>query len=785
MAACAVLVFGSAAALASAVLWRSSVRSDQHDAFRTAATNVSDTTQTLLRADVDFLGTLNAILTIQPHLRQQGFDEWYHELEGSKRQVGGLGTTIISSVPAASLAGFLARRDAQPAFRALVGPIVPVAVAGQSRLCLISAAEAIVGALGPTLGRQFQGNWCQPKSLIGKAQGPLERRATESDSMVAFAAPVEGLHTLFLEHAFYRQGAPVATVAQRISAVNGWTLGSFDVATLLAAAIGDRSGLEVSLYHGTRGQRLTPVGSASVRRHAGGYSYMAVANIDGPWTVTVAGAVAAGGLSAGTQAWIVAVTGVLVSLLLAALLLALARSRARALTTVEQTSEELRYRELHDTLTGLPNRALALDRATRMLARAHRQNVPVAALDVEIDGFELVHDTLGSAAGDELLCMISARLEDVVPDGDTAARLTGARFLVLVEGATLDAAPELVAARMLEVLRQPYGMGALIGRQLSMKASVGIALSSLGMAPGELLHNANLALKVAKSNGGNQVALFASSMQDASDDRLTLEMDLAEALDRDQLFLVYQPICDLQTEAIKGVEVLLRWCHPTRGTIGPDEFIPIAERTGLIVPIGRWVLEQACRQAAAWRNSGHEIGMAVNVSGRQLDDSGLLGDVRRALADSRLEAQALTLEITETALMRDGDGAVERVTRLRGLGVQIAIDDFGTGYSSLAYLKRFPVDVLKIDRSFVGGVATSRSSAALVQTLLALGQALGLTMLAEGIEDRAQLEALRRERCDQGQGFLFSRPVDAAALERLLDASQEARRQPNVVALGV
>jgi EAL domain-containing protein (putative c-di-GMP-specific phosphodiesterase class I) len=196
------------------------------------------------------------------------------------------------------------------------------------------------------------------------------------------------------------------------------------------------------------------------------------------------------------------------------------------------------------------------------------------------------------------------------------------------------------------------------------------------------------------------------------------------------------------------------------------------------------VLERACRQAAAWRNSGHEIGIAVNVSGRQLDDSGLLGDVRRALADSRLEAQALTLEITETALMRDGDGAVERVTRLRGLGVRIAIDDFGTGYSSLAYLRRFPVDVLKIDRSFVGGVATSRSSAALVQTLLALGHALGLTMLAEGIEDRAQLKVLRRERCDQGQGFLFSRPVDAIALERLLDQSPDAP-EPSVVALEV
>jgi EAL domain-containing protein (putative c-di-GMP-specific phosphodiesterase class I) len=260
-------------------------------------------------------------------------------------------------------------------------------------------------------------------------------------------------------------------------------------------------------------------------------------------------------------------------------------------------------------------------------------------------------------------------------------------------------------------------------------------------------------------------------MQTVSRDRLTVEMDLTEAIEQHQLFLLYQPTFDLRSKSVAGVEALIRWRHPTRGVVSPVEFIPIAEDTGLIVPIGRWVLNEACRQASTWHRHGHRIGIAVNISARQLDSEELVEEVRHALQESDLDPAALTLEVTETALMRDADATATRLRQLKTLGVRIAIDDFGTGYSSLAYLRQFPADTLKIDRSFICGIATSKESAVLVHTLIKLGNDLGMQTLAEGIEDQAQLEVLRRERCDQAQGFLFSRPLDTNAVENFLDAA--------------
>jgi diguanylate cyclase (GGDEF)-like protein len=487
-----------------------------------------------------------------------------------------------------------------------------------------------------------------------------------------------------------------------------------------------------------------------------------------------------GGLDLPRLSWsgsglLVIVGGSIVSVLLFALILVLARSRERALGMVHEKTGQLRHQALHDALTGLPNRVLALDRAQQMLARAHRQQIPVAALYVDLDGFKHVNDTFGHAAGDELLRIVAARLMTVVRESDTAARLGGDEFVVLLEGSTLDAGPELVAERLLEVLRQPYDMSEQLGRQLSVTASVGIAVGARASAD-ELLRDADLALYGAKTSGRNRYALFESSMQTTSRDRLTLEMDLADALERHQLFLLYQPTFDLRSESVIGVEALIRWRHPTRGVISPVEFIPIAEQSGLIVPIGRWVLQEACRQASTWHRHGHRIDMSVNVSARQLDDDELIEDVRHVLQESGLDPAALTLEVTETTLMRDADATAKRLRLLKELGVRIAIDDFGTGYSSLAYLRQFPADALKIDRSFIGGIATSKASAALIHTLVQLGKALEIETLAEGIEDQAQLETLQRERCDQGQGFLFSRPLDANAVESFLNAAQPTTR---------
>jgi diguanylate cyclase (GGDEF)-like protein len=472
----------------------------------------------------------------------------------------------------------------------------------------------------------------------------------------------------------------------------------------------------------------------------------------------------------GLQGLLVLLGGAIVSFLLFALVVVLTRSRERALRMVEEKTGQLRHQALHDALTGLPNRVLALDRAEQMLARARRQHIPVAALYVDVDGFKQVNDTFGHAAGDDLLRIVAKRLAGVVREGDTAARLSGDEFVVLVEGSALDAGAELIAERLLNVLRQPYEVDGEIGRQLSLTASVGVASGLRGSAA-ELLRDADVALYEAKMAGSNCYVQFESGMQTAAQDRLTFEMDLAEALENEQLFLLYQPTFDLQSENVIGVEALLRWRHPTRGVIPPVEFIPIAEESGLIVPIGRWVLEEACRQAATWHERGHRIGMSVNVSGRQLDDDELIEDVGDALEYSGLEPQALTLEITETTLMRDAEATALRLRELKGLGVRIAIDDFGTGYSSLAYLRQFPVDALKIDRSFIGGIAASKEATTLIRTLVQLGKALQIETLAEGIEDQVQLETLQREHCDHGQGFLFSRPLDVGAVEAFLQAS--------------
>jgi diguanylate cyclase (GGDEF)-like protein/PAS domain S-box-containing protein len=432
--------------------------------------------------------------------------------------------------------------------------------------------------------------------------------------------------------------------------------------------------------------------------------------------------------------------------------------------------DRLRHQAFHDTLTGLPNRALVLDRAERMLARARRGPGTVAALYVDLDGFKRVNDSFGHAAGDQLLKVVGERLESVVREQDTVGRLGGDEFIVLLEPGPHNVPATLVTERLLEVLCQPVELEQS-GKSISLSASIGLAVGS-GDSVDELLRDADFALYEAKKGGKGRYVLFEMSMQIEAQDRFALETELKGALAAGQFFLLYQPTFDLHTQSVTGVEALIRWEHPTRGVVPPDKFIPVAEETGLIVPIGRWVLQEACRQAAVWHAAGHQMRMSVNVSAHQLDKDGLTEDVEDALAQSGIEPASLTLEVTETALMQDIDAATLRLRALKELGVRIAIDDFGTGHSSLAYLRRFPVDALKIDRSFISGMADSNAASAIIHTLVQLGKTLEIETLAEGIEIPAQLEKLQEEHCDQGQGFLFARPLDVSAVEEFLDAAR-------------
>jgi len=441
---------------------------------------------------------------------------------------------------------------------------------------------------------------------------------------------------------------------------------------------------------------------------------------------------------------------------------------------VRQKTDQLRYQALHDGLTGLPNRALILDRVEQALARSRRQKSSLAVMFLDVDGFKSVNDTFGHAAGDQLLRGVSARLSALVRDSDTVGRLGGDEFVVVVEGDSLDAGPEVVAERIREVLSDPFVLSARDELSVRTEVSIGIAVGVRAGAE-ELLRDADVALYEAKSAGKDRYVVFAPEMQTVIRQRRELETDLRAAVGSDQFILAYQPIFDLGSNTITGVEALIRWQHPTRGLVMPDDFIPLAEETALIVPIGRWVLTEACRQAAEWDRRGHHLGISVNMSARQLDDDvDFLTDVRGALAGSGLEPGLLTLEITETMLMRDAAASARRLLALKDLGVRIAIDDFGTGYSSLGYIQQFPVDALKIDRSFMSGVAHNPESAALIHTMIQLGKTLGIETLAEGIEDRTQLLSLVREQCDSGQGFLLARPLTPGALEELINATPRA-----------
>jgi diguanylate cyclase (GGDEF)-like protein len=421
--------------------------------------------------------------------------------------------------------------------------------------------------------------------------------------------------------------------------------------------------------------------------------------------------------------------------------------------------EEVRHQALHDGLTGLPNRVLVLDRVTQTLSRARREHFDVALLFIDLDGFKDINDTLGHATGDRLLKAVAARFAGTLRESDTVARLGGDEFVVLAEGLSLAAGPDLVAERLMGVLAEPFHLDEN-ETSIHISASIGIAVGLRDSAE-ELLRDADIALYAAKDAGKNRFVVFEAEMHEVLRNRRELEVELQAAIGTDQFFLLYQPIFDLNDMTVVGVEALLRWNHPSRGLLQPDEFIPALEVSGLIIPVGRWVLQEACRQAVAWRRGGQAIRVSVNASARQLDAASLLDDVRRALTTSGLAADDLIIEITETSLMRNTKDAQKQLTALKALGVRIAIDDFGTGYSSLAYLQQFPVDSLKIDRSFIAGMSKTPEGDALIHTLMQLGKALHLETLAEGIEEAAQLSQLQSESCDVGQGFLFARPLPA------------------------
>lgn len=437
--------------------------------------------------------------------------------------------------------------------------------------------------------------------------------------------------------------------------------------------------------------------------------------------------------------------------------------------TDRRTAEERwQHDAFHDELTGLPNRASLIDRLGLSILRTKGPgDYSFAVLFLDVDRFKIINDSLGHLTGDQLLIAIARRLKAGLRSGATIARFGGDEFAVLLDDVQAVSDATRVAERIQNILAAPFNLG---GQEVFLTASIGIALEgAAGERPEDVLHNADMAMYRAKERGKARYESFDVGMRASAVARLQLESNLRRAAEREEFRLYFQPIASLEGGVVTGAEALVRWCHPERGLISPAEFIPLAEETGLIVAIGEWVLRTACAQARAWHAAGHsDLRVTVNFSARQFEHPNLAALIRTVLKETGLTASALELEITESIAMKDVDFSGEILTELSADGIHISIDDFGTGSSSLRYLKRFPIDILKIDQTFVRDLTTDFSDAAITAAMITMAHSLELKVIAEGVETEEQLEFLRFRRCDEIQGYLFSRPVPAEAFTKLL-----------------
>jgi diguanylate cyclase (GGDEF)-like protein/PAS domain S-box-containing protein len=439
----------------------------------------------------------------------------------------------------------------------------------------------------------------------------------------------------------------------------------------------------------------------------------------------------------------------------------------------KRAEEQVRHLAFHDALTSLPNRLLFTDRLTLALAHARRSGTRLAVMFLDLDRFKIINDSLGHSVGDDLLRRVGERLEACVRQADTVARLGGDEFTILVPGLLYDDDAARVASKILESIREPFQIG---GRDLFLTTSIGVSLyPSDGEDAEALVRSADTAMYRAKEQGRDNYQLYAPAMNARAVERLLLESRLRPALHNGELTVHYQPVVDLRNGRIAGAEALLRWSHPDLGLVPPARFIPIAEMSGMIVPIGSWVLREACARAREWQREWPGMTVSVNLSSRQFQQADLVADVRRALKETGLDPGSLDLEITESSAMANAEQSIATLSDLKELGVGISMDDFGTGYSSLAYLKRFPIDKIKVDQSFIRDIPDDTDDAAIVTAIIAMARSLQLVVVAEGVETEEQISFLREHGCDRMQGFVMSRAVPPAEFARIVTDFVAAR----------
>ena len=723
-----------------------------HQSFVTASLGIASTLKLSIQQENSLVISAKAFTVTNPNASNADFLSWIGTMEVAKRfpEVSGLGYFAV--IRPGQLSEFVARVLASPPQPLAAGQSYQVTPAGNRPFYCLGDFEYLNGGPLVPLGHDV---------CAGTNSAELARAFSENTYLPYKIGKTDYLS---VEAPIYPGGVIPATARERGANIIGLVGLTTLPSVVLARSLEGHPATAVAFHYGSGSSKVTfKAGSVPVRAQS------ASINLHNGWHVETFAQIDGSGILGNENALALLLAGFVLSLLLGTLVYVLGTGRSRALVLVDERTRELHHLALHDALTELPNRALILDRIDQMLARSRREHTPVAVLFLDLDNFKDVNDTLGHAAGDQLLAAVSARLTSAIREEDTVGRLGGDEFVVLAEGASLAAGAEMVAERILDVLATPFE---IIGSDapLTVTASIGIAEGKRAN-PDELLRDADIALYQAKAAGKKCAVVFAPAMQEAVDDIRNLETDLHVALEANQFFLLYQPTFDLSTGAFTGVEALLRWRHPSRGVILPDDFIPALEASGLIIPVGRWVLQEACRQGAVWHRQGHHVSVSINVSAKQLDRDQIIADVSDALNNSGFDPAFCVLELTETTLMGNVEDTVGRLTLLKALGVRVAIDDFGTGYSSLAYLRQFPVDVLKIDRSFVAGIADTSEALALVHAMVQLGKALGLETVAEGVENDRQRAQLAAENVDTAQGFHFSRPLDVEAVSRLLESS--------------
>jgi diguanylate cyclase (GGDEF)-like protein len=771
----------AAGAVASVVGAHAVARKDADKArlaSRQTSAQIASTLKIAMQREEGLALSVSTFFAGNPKASRAEFEAWAKWGDGRLRYPELQKLTLISLVPASELAAFEARVTGHPLKPLAATPVLPVS--GRS---LTSRNSRSARTTPPTVeylhvvpsgkravycfaiaGLPRSAAKYTPQGLDYCAVTPGLLPSRDSGQSLYTTISSGGTRALGVATPVYRGGNAPAGFNARREAFVGWLREVLVPTVVLQQALQGHPESALRLRH--RAGRSSVVFSSGTPQHAAESTTTSLPN---GWSARSFGAPVDAGVLANWHALALLIAGCLLSAMLGLLIFVLGGGRGLRRAPAAPKPRPVPHADLYDPLTGLPNAALMMDRAQRILARAGRESGLLAgALFIDVDWFENVNEKLGPAAGDQLLTTVADRLQKVVRAHDTVGRLDGDEFVVLVESAARGARLDALARRVIEAMHKPVELEGF-GPSIFLTASIGVAFGRYA-TPDELLRDARLALEASKAAGKDRYTLFNANMRSVIEGRGVLEVELNNALQQKQFFLLYEPVYDLSSRKVVGLEALLRWRHPTQGVLPAHDFLPLAEETGLSVPIGRWVLEEACTRAAAWNVAGHRVGVSVPVSPNQLGRDGFATDVRRALLQSGLDPSLLTLEVPETAVMRDVPAAADRIVEIKQLGVRVAIDDFGSGYAHHSDLQRLPLDFLNVDRGSLAASDDEDYRSWLLQAILVLGRDLSLTVVAKGVESYEEMITLQSMGCKMAQGpFLGEAAPVEAVVERLLD----------------